>query len=125
ASRRPVLLWNQWLLFASFACLYLVLDQAPYWMHLLRLSFGNEDGDFYAFHLASLAAMLAAVGVPILFSGATLPLLFHHLRERSGDLGALAGRIYSWTTIGSLFGALLGGYALLFWLDLHQVFRIA
>jgi hypothetical protein len=63
--------------------------------------------------------------LPNLFSGATLPLLFHHLRERSGDLGALAGRIYSWNTIGSLLGALFGGYALLFWLDLHHVYRIA
>ena len=28
-------------------------------------------------------------------------------------------------TAGSVFGALLGGYALFFWLDLHHVYRIA
>ena len=28
-------------------------------------------------------------------------------------------------TVGSLLGALIGGYALLFWLDLHHVYRIA
>jgi hypothetical protein len=28
--------------------------------------------------------------------------------------------LYSWNTVGSLLGALLGGYVLLFWLDLHH-----
>jgi hypothetical protein len=27
--------------------------------------------------------------------------------------------------VGSLLGALLGGYVLLFWLDLHHIYRIA
>jgi SAM-dependent methyltransferase len=54
-----------------------------------------------------------------------LPLLFHHLRREYGALGDVAGRLYSWNTVGSLLGALLGGYALLFWLDLHHVFRLA
>ena len=33
----------------------------------------------------------------------------------------MAGRLYAWNTVGSLLGALLGGYALLFWLDLDHV----
>jgi spermidine synthase len=37
----------------------------------------------------------------------------------------VAGRLYSWNTVGSLLGALLGGYILLFWLDLHHVYRVA
>jgi spermidine synthase len=37
----------------------------------------------------------------------------------------MAGRVYSWNTLGSLLGALLGGYALLFWLDLQHVFQLA
>jgi spermidine synthase len=51
--------------------------------------------------------------------------LFHHLRREVGELGGVAGRVYSWNTLGSLAGAVLGGYALLFWLDLHHVYRIA
>jgi hypothetical protein len=63
--------------------------------------------------------------IPIGLSGALLPLLFHHLRGETGDLGSVAGRLYSWNTVGSLIGALLGGYILLFWLDLHHVYRLA
>ena len=65
------------------------------------------------------------LGLPVALSGAVLPLMFHALRERVGDLGDVAGRLYSWNTLGSLLGALLGGYALLFWLDLHHTYRIA
>jgi hypothetical protein len=42
-----------------------------------------------------------------------------------GELGGVAGRLYAWNTIGSLLGALLGGYALLFVIDLPQVFALA
>jgi spermidine synthase len=63
--------------------------------------------------------------IPIGLSGALLPLLFHHLRGEAGDLGSVAGRLYSWNTVGSLIGALFGGYVLLFWLDLHQIYRLA
>ncbi|MBW2578707.1 MAG: fused MFS/spermidine synthase, partial [Deltaproteobacteria bacterium] len=47
------------------------------------------------------------------------------LRREVRDLGSVAGRLYAWNTVGSLLGALLGGYTLLFWLDLHHVYRIA
>ena len=48
---------------------------------------------------------LAVIGPAILLSGAALPLLFHHLRQRFGELGAAAGSLYSWNTLGSLTGA--------------------
>jgi spermidine synthase len=63
--------------------------------------------------------------IPLALSGAMLPLLFHHLRNEVSDLGGVAGRLYSWNTVGSLLGALLGGYALFYWLDLHQIYRLA
>ncbi|MEE8581851.1 MAG: fused MFS/spermidine synthase, partial [Myxococcota bacterium] len=97
---------------------------APYWIHLLRIAFPSTDAGFYPFYLAGFVAMLLVVGLPVILSGATLPLLFHHLRGQAGHLGDLAGRLYSWNTVGSLLGALLGGYALLFWLDLHHIYRL-
>src|SRR5262249_27148893 len=68
---------------------------------------------------------LGVLAVPIGLSGATLPLIFHQLRREVGDLGAAAGRLYAWNTVGSLVGALFGGYLLFYWLDLDQVYRVA
>jgi predicted membrane-bound spermidine synthase len=116
---------SQWCLVAALLVLYSRLEDAPYWAHVLRTRFGTEDASFYPFYLTAFAAILGVLAVPILLSGATLPLLFHHLRGSAGDVGAVAGRLYSWNTVGSLLGALLGGYVLFFWLDLHVVFRVA
>ncbi len=120
-----LLLIDVWALGAILYLLYGPLDLAPYWVHRLRILFPSTDAAFYPFYLAGFAAILVVIGIPVMLSGATLPLLFHHLRRQTGHLGDLAGRIYGWNTVGSLLGALLGGYALLFWLDLHHVYRIA
>jgi predicted membrane-bound spermidine synthase len=116
---------NQWLLAALLFALYWPLEQSPYAAHLLRTLFGARDADFYPYHLAGFLGILVVIGLPVALSGATLPLLFHHLGRKEGALGSVAGRIYAWNTLGSLLGALLGGYALLFWLDLHHVYRIS
>ncbi|HEY5657863.1 MAG TPA: fused MFS/spermidine synthase, partial [Myxococcota bacterium] len=83
------------------------------------------DAGFAEYQLAIFLRTLAVLALPIGLSGALLPLLFHQLRREVRDLGAVAGRLYAWNTVGSLLGALLGGYLLLFWLDLHHVYRIA
>jgi spermidine synthase len=122
---RSVIAINQWLLLLSLGVLYLVLEDAPYWAHILRTFFRSEPEVFHAYWFAVFLGLLAFVGLPVVFSGAVLPLLFHRLRHEVGDLGDLAGRLYSWNTVGSLLGALFGGFLLFFWLDLHEVYRIA
>ncbi len=102
-----------------------VLGSAPFWAHVLRTLFSSNNLAFYPYYLAGFVGILALIGPAVVLSGAALPLIFHHLRQREGDLGAVAGTIYGWNTAGSLLGALLGGYLLLFWLDLDQVYRIA
>jgi MFS family permease len=114
-----------WLLVALLFPLYLALGNVTYWAHVLRVLFSRAEPAFYAYHLTTFLAMLAVLAVPIGLSGALLPLLFHELRREVRDLGSVAGRLYAWNTLGSLLGALLGGYTLLFWLDLHHVYRIA
>jgi spermidine synthase len=117
----PVTVWG---LAVLLYLLYLPLQDTPYWAHVLRTLFPDQDG-FYSYHAAIFGSFCAVIGVPVALAGATLPLIFHQLRRDVGELGANAGRLYSWNTVGSLLGALLGGYALLFWLDLHHVYRIA
>ncbi len=114
-----------WALVALLALLYPALGDATYWGHVLRSLFGDDPVTFHAYHLAAFAALLVGIGPAVVLSGATLPLVFHRLRREVGELGALAGRLYSANTIGSFLGAVVGGYALFFWLDLHSVYRVA
>ncbi|MDJ0790214.1 MAG: fused MFS/spermidine synthase [Myxococcota bacterium] len=122
---RPIhLVASTWLLGASFLLLYLPLDDAPYYAHTLRVLFRDSEAGFYPYYLSAFVGVLFAIGIPVILSGASLPLLFDHLRGQVGDLGAIAGRLYSLNTLGNLLGALLGGYALLFWVDLDDVYRL-
>jgi len=125
--RIPALLLpaSLWLLLGLLTALYAAADTAPYWAHALRALHGDEAADFAPFQLRVFTGVLVVLALPVALSGAVLPLMFHALRGQVGGLGDVAGRLYSWNTLGSLLGALVGGYALLFWLDLHQTFRIA
>jgi predicted membrane-bound spermidine synthase len=120
-----LLAWNLWLLAACFALLHVAMPDTGYWTHVLRSLFRDDVHALWLFRSVLFAALLLVIGVPVVLSGATLPLLFHHLRRTAGDLGAIAGRLYSWNTVGSVLGAVVGGYALFFWLDLDGVFRTA
>ena len=116
---------NQWAIAVLFTALYLRLEESPYWVHLVRTLFRDSETGFVGFQAASVLFVLSVIGFPVLLSGASLPLLFHQTRRSVGHLGDLAGSLYSWNTVGSLLGALLGGYALLFWLDLDEVYLVA
>jgi spermidine synthase len=122
---RNLLLGVQCTLAGLLVLLYFGLADAPYWAYVVRLAFSNEAGAFYLFHATLFLGMLAVLAIPIGLSGATLPLIFDQLRSEFGGLGSAAGRLYAWNTVGSLLGALLGGYLLLFWLNLDQIFALA
>ena len=122
---KGLLVATLWTLVALLVAIHLRLDEAPYWAHVLRSLFGASPSDFHPYYFAACLAVLAVIGLPVLLSGATLPLLFDRLRREVADLGDIAGALYSWNTVGSLLGAVLGGYALLFWWDLDDVFRLA
>ena len=121
-----LLVANLWTLIALLTLLYAGLEDATYWAHRLRTLFAPNDAAAFApFQLATFTSVLAVIGLPVAVSGATLPLIFHRLRREQGELGHAAGLLYGWNTAGSLLGALLGGYALLHWLDLHAIYRVA
>ncbi len=122
---RALIVASQWALVALVAALYFAVPRAPYAAHVVRAMFRDVPQAFGPYYAATFLCMLAVLAIPIALSGALLPLLFHHLRDRYGELGQIAGRLYSANTLGSLAGALLGGYVLLFWLDLGDVYRVA
>jgi len=121
---RGFVVGSQWLLVFLLFPLYVVMGDAPYWAHVIRVIFRPIELAFFGYQIAIFTGLLLLLAVPIGISGALLPLLFHELRREVRDLGSVAGRLYAWNTIGSLLGALVGGYVLFFWLDLHHVYRV-
>ncbi|MDJ0851815.1 MAG: fused MFS/spermidine synthase [Myxococcota bacterium] len=113
------------LLAGSLALLYPAMDRTPWAAHVVRALFRDVEFAFHPYYAAVFLGVLAVLAIPVGLSGASLPLLFHELRRVHGELGHVAGRLYSWNTVGNLLGALLGGYALLYWLDLHHVYRLS
>ncbi|MAJ59681.1 MAG: hypothetical protein CBC48_06655 [bacterium TMED88] len=126
-SRIPqwVIVANQWGLLALLVILYFQIDAVPYWIYSLRTLVTNQDPAFGLYYGLGFLAVLAFIGPAVVLSGASLPLLFHQMQRQLGHLGDVAGNLYSWNTIGSLFGALLGGYVLLFWMDLEHIFIVS
>ena len=123
---RPVVLVAcVWGLASLLYILYRHLPNSTYGAALLRGVFRDDDVAFYPYYAAAFLLILVILALPVGLAGATLPLIFNQIRREIGDLGHVAGRLYSWNTAGSLLGALLGGYALLFWLDLHHVYQLA
>jgi spermidine synthase len=122
---RALVVGSLWALVALLFPIYIATPDVNYWAHWLRIYMGGPDASFYPYQVAIFVALLGVMALPIGLSGALLPLLFHQLRREVRDLGSVAGRLYAWNTLGSLLGALLGGYLLLFWLDLHHIYRIA
>ncbi len=122
---RGFVVGTQWTLVLLLFPLYFVMADAPYWAHAIRVIFRPVDVAFYGYQGAIFIGLLSLLALPIGISGAMLPLFFHELRREVRDLGSVAGTLYAWNTIGSLLGALVGGYILFFWLDLHQIYRVA
>ena len=114
-----------WFVAAALTLAYPMLDEVPYAAHLLRSLFRDNSATFYPYQLSIFASSLALAALPLGVAGATLPLVFDSLKRARGDLGEVAGRLYQWNTAGSVLGALIGGYALFFWLDLGDVTRVA
>ena len=113
------------LLALLLALLYFALPNATYGAFVLRTVFSSQAAAFLPHYASIFAIVLLVLLVPVGLSGASLPLIFHQLRREVGDLGSVAGRLYSWNTLGNLLGALFGGYVLLLWIDLHAVYRVA
>ncbi len=122
---RWLVVGSQWMLVALLFLLYFVIADITYWAHVIRITFRRHEVAFYGYHLAVFGGLFALLALPIGLSGALLPMLFDRLRRQLRDLGSVAGRLYAWNTVGSLAGALRGGYVLFFWLDLHHIYRVA
>ena len=117
------LFWNQIGLGVCLFLVYLTSDSWAYWGHLLRLMFREIPQAFFPYQLALGISFGLILLLPIGFAGLTLPLCFHLLKDRQENLGNRVGQLYGLNAVGCVCGALVGGYYLLNFFNLDQLFK--
>ena len=118
------LFWNQLAVFGSLFLLYLSSDYWSYGVHVIRSTLRDIPENFYFYQALLAVAFGSLLMVPIGLSGLTLPLCFHFLKDRKENLGLRVGQLYGLNTVGSVLGAILGGYLFLKFMDLDLLFKI-
>lgn len=121
--RPQSLVWVQVAATSALLALYGTADRWPYWVHRVRILFRDDVQTFPIYQLALGGMLVAVLIVPIACCGLVLPLCFHLLRDEKKTLGLRVGQLYGVNTVACVAGAVLGGYGLLHWLNLDDVFR--
>ncbi|MFQ5559449.1 MAG: fused MFS/spermidine synthase [Nitrospinota bacterium] len=117
-----LLFLNQLFITLSLFLLYLSLDSWPYWTHVIRVLFQSNSPGFWAYYSFLFLFFGAVLFLPICLMGATLPIAFHELKRDIHTVGKHSGYLFSFNTIGSLAGSLIGGILFFYFLNLSEVF---
>lgn len=117
------LFWNQVILAFSLVLLLATVYYWPYWVHLIRIHLRDYASAFYPYQACLALLFFALFFIPTLLCGMVLPLCFHLFKDERENLGYRAGQLYSLNTIGCIFGAVLGGYYLLNFFNLDQIWK--
>lgn len=116
------LLWNLLAVASALVALYFSADYWPYWVYRVRVVFRDIPAAYSVFQVAIGSLFFGLFILPVALCGLTLPLCFHLLKEKAETLGDRVGRLYAFNALGCILGA-AGGYWLLTWLNLDQLFR--
>lgn len=118
------LLRNQIIVCVSLVLLYISGDYWAYAIHLIRTALRSTPQNFYFYQVLLAIFFSVVLFVPVAFSGLTLPLCFHMIKDRKETLGHRVGQLYGLNTVGCVLGALLGGYFLFNFLNLDQLLKL-
>ncbi len=75
--------------------------------------YGAMGGSGIAFLLVRFSVLFAALLIPTIAMGATLPLLVSAFTRREGEFGTSVSRLYAINTAGAVCGVALAGFALI------------
>lgn len=115
---------NQMIAAIAALILYSHAEDSGYWVHVIRTLFTSVWPNFYSFHTVLFVSICLLLAIPVGAMGSTMPLLFGAVRSDFSSLGGYVGKLYSINTVGCVLGALVGGYYLLFYMNLDDVFRV-
>ena len=123
-SGLEVYLYVQIALLLSAIWLYFNIPSWPEIFLQVSNIFYKSLTTIYFYHAATLITFAVILLIPVGLMGMNIPLLFHFLKSSRQDMSTVVGRIYSVNTLGSAFGATLGGYAVFYYLDGPQTFKL-
>jgi spermidine synthase len=104
----------QWLLAAISLAVLPFFRSTPEW--LVRWCDGGSAGQVF---LGELLLTAAALFVPAVLMGMSLPLLVAGVTRDPGRFGHWLGRLSAVNTVGGVFGAFLAGFVLIPWLGIR------
>jgi spermidine synthase len=129
-SRLPELSKNllcvtQAVIAASLLAVYVSMDTWPYLAHLIRISCQSNIAGMALYYIAAFVFICLVLAVPVSCMGATLPIIFHEIKKDMEHIGRHSGNIFSFNTLGSLAGSLVGGIVLYHFLDIREIFLVS
>lgn len=103
---------------------YLTVPFWPYWTSTVKVSLASLPSNFYVF-LFLMILFTALFLLPFLiFMGKLLPLGYALADKSQKDYGKICGSIYFFNTVGTVFGAIVMGYLLLYFFSIDQIYKI-
>lgn len=117
---RENLLYAQIALFINFV----LAPFLPRMAMLLRVTMSDMTYNFYLYYILCFIFMCAFLLPVIVPLGRILPLTYSYLIKNKEDFGTKCGLLYSFNTLGTLFGSIVLGYLLLHLIDVESVFKI-
>jgi len=109
----------------SLLALYVSMDTWPYLAHLIRISCQSNIAGMALYYTVAFVFICLILAVPVSCMGATLPIIFHEIKRDMKHIGRHSGNIFSFNTIGSLAGSLIGGIILYHFLDIREILLIS
>ncbi len=103
--------------------LYFQILEWPFLFSYFQSYLDSTGGGFYHYWAGVFLIMSTLLVLPVGLMGANLPLLFSYLKSHRQSLASTIGRLYAWNAWGSFFGAVVGGYYIYNFLNMHQVFK--
>lgn len=122
---RGLLYVNQIFISIFLLIIFTTLDKWPYWAHLIRISFQSNIVGFWGYYIYVFLGLAFILILPVGLMGATVPIIFHELKQDLTNVGKHSGMLLSWNTAGNLIGSLIGGIVMYYILNNRGVFLAA
>jgi spermidine synthase len=103
---------------------YLTAQDWPYYCYIIRALLRTVEPNFYFYNLLLLIFLASICILAIGYLGRTLPIVFASVVNKYENSGDTVGILYSLNALGCILGATIGGYFLLYYVDLYLVLKI-